>query len=59
MMCNKLEHRASISLTDSQREAILKIRQMDEYRECSISEIVRMLIEHGLNVTGYPAQQEQ
>ena len=57
-MCenNKLEHRLTVSLADNQREAILKIRQMDEYRECSLSEIVRMLIDNGLDAAGYPAQ---
>lgn len=53
---SKFEHRATVCLTDSQREAILKIRQMDEFRECSLSEIVRMLIDNGLNATGYPAK---
>ena len=53
---DKLEHRTTISLSDNQRDAILSIRQRDEYRECSLSEIVRMLINEGLNSVGYASQ---
>lgn len=53
MNTDKLEHRTTISLSDNQRDAILSIRQRDEFRECSLSEIVRMLINEGLNSAGY------
>lgn len=55
---DKLEHRTTISLSDNQRDAILSIRQRDEYRECSFSEIARMLINAGLEATGYSKESE-
>ena len=51
MAVDKLEHRLTISLSDSQRDKVLSIRQTDKYREKSISDIIRMLIEIGLNET--------
>ena len=45
---NELTWRVSISLTKEQEEAVLKLRQMDEFRRCSFAEIVRMLIDAGL-----------
>lgn len=55
---DKLEHRSTISLSDYQRDAILSIRQRDEFRECSLSEIVRMLINEGLNSAGYTSKDQ-
>ena len=34
-------------------DRVLKVRQMDEFRRCSIAEILRMLIEAGLEAKGY------
>ena len=48
---NELTWRVSISLTKEQEEAILKLRQMDEFRRCSFAEIVRMLIDIGLKTS--------
>lgn len=48
---NELTWRVSISLTKEQEEAVLKLRQMDEFRRCSFAEIVRMLIDTGLKAS--------
>lgn len=40
--------RFTISLTKDQEEAIMKLRQTDEYARCSLGEIVRQLIDAGL-----------
>lgn len=45
--------RVTMSLTKEQEEAILAMRQQDEYRRCSLSEIVRILIDAGLKANGY------
>lgn len=44
--------RITVSLTAEQEEAVLSIRQRDEYRRYSLSEIVRMLIDAGLEKSG-------
>lgn len=41
-------YRFSLSMEPEMEEEILKLRQTDEYRRCSLSEIVRRLIEAGL-----------
>lgn len=48
---NELTWRVSISLTKEQEEAVLRLRQMDEFRRCSFAEIVRMLIDTGLKAS--------
>ena len=49
--------RVSMNLTKEQEEAILSMRQQDEYRRCSLSEIVRRLVDAGLRASGYEAKQ--
>ena len=49
--------RVSMNLTKEQEEAILSMRQQDEYRRCSLSEIVRRLVDTGLRASGYEAKQ--
>ena len=51
--------RVSMCLTKEQEEAILSMRQQDEYRRCSLSEVVRRLIDAGLNASGYKAKPEE
>ncbi len=51
---NKKDWRLSISLSKEQEEAIVKLRQTDEYCRCSYGELVRRLIDIGLNANGYP-----
>lgn len=46
----KKDWRLSISLTKEQEEAIVKLRQTDEYARCSLGEVVRQLINAGLGV---------
>lgn len=46
----KKDWRLSICLTKEQEEAIVKLRQTDEYARCSFGEIVRQLIDAGLGV---------
>ena len=53
-MENKGNYRISVSLTEEQKDAILSIRQTYEYRQCSIAEIMRRLIDAGLKASGYP-----
>ena len=53
---DELNWRVTMSLTKEQEEAILSMRQMDEYRRCSLSEIVRRLIDSGLKANGYDAK---
>lgn len=47
-MEQKRTWRASVVLTQEMEEAIIKLRQKDEFARCSLSDIVRMLIEIGL-----------
>lgn len=47
---DKKDWRLSISLTKDQEEAIVKLRQTDEYARCSLGEVVRQLINAGLEV---------
>lgn len=49
-MEEKKQWRTSIVLTEEQEDAILSIRQRNEYRRCSLAEIMRMVIEAGLKV---------
>ena len=56
VMENKGNYRISMNLTDEQKDAILSIRQTDEYRQCSIAEIMRQLIDAGLKASGYPKE---
>lgn len=41
--------RISMNLTPELEEAILSLRQREEYRRCSLAEIMRRLVEAGLN----------
>lgn len=45
---DRKDWRLSVSLTKEQEEAIVKLRQTDEYARCSLGEIVRQLINAGL-----------
>ena len=51
---DKKDWRLSISLTKEQEEAIIKLRKTDEFCRCSFGELVRRLIDAGLNANGYP-----
>lgn len=55
-MSDNFSWRVSMSLTKEQEEAILKLRQHDEFRRCSLSEIVRRLIDAGLDASGYDSK---
>lgn len=44
-------YRFSLTLPPELEEAILSMRQKEEYRRCSLSEIVRRLIEAGLKAS--------
>ena len=44
----KKDWRITISLTKEQENAILKLRQTDEYCRCSFGELIRRLIDAGL-----------
>ena len=44
--------RVSMCLTKEQEEAILSMRQKDEFRRCSLSEIIRRIIDDGLKANG-------
>ena len=48
--------RVSMVLTKEQEDAILSMRQQDEFRRCSLSEIVRRVIDVGLKSYGYSAK---
>ena len=48
--------RVSMVLTKEQEDAILSMRQQDEFRRCSLSEIVRRVIDVGLKSYGYTAK---
>lgn len=50
---NSEQLRLSLVLSDNLADRVLKVRQMDEFRRCSIAEILRMLIEAGLEAKGY------
>ena len=47
--------RISMNLTPELEEAILSLRQREEYRRCSLAEIMRRLIEAGLKAEGMSA----
>ena len=51
---SKKEWRLSVSLTKEQEEAITKLRQTDEFCRCSFGELIRKLIDIGLEANGYP-----
>lgn len=50
----KKDWRLSVSLTKEQEEAIIKLRQTDEFSRCSFGELIRKLINIGLEANGYP-----
>ena len=50
----KMDWRMSMCLTKEQENAILSLRQRDEFRRCSLAEIIRRLIDAGLIASGYP-----
>jgi hypothetical protein len=45
--------RASVVLPASIEERVIKMRQTDEFARCSISEILRTVLEKGLEAYGY------
>lgn len=47
--------RISMNLTPELEEAILSLRAREEYRKCSLAEIMRRLIEAGLKAEGLSA----
>lgn len=47
-MARKMESRRTISLPDNLENAIIRLRQTDEYCRFSYSEILRQLVEAGL-----------
>ena len=54
MSDEKKDWRLSITLTKEQEDAIVKLRQTDKYARCSFGELVRQLINAGLEANGYP-----
>ena len=51
MSVDKKDWRLSIKLTPRQEEAIVELRKTDKYARCSFGEIVRQLIDAGLEVS--------
>lgn len=51
---DKMDWRLSISLTKEQEEAIVRLRQTDEYCRCSFGELIRKLIDAGLQANIEP-----
>lgn len=56
-MASKKVWRASVVLTQEMEDAIIKLRQKDEFARCSLSDIMRMLIEIGLAEQDNPPDQ--
>ena len=50
MSVDKKDWRLSIALTPKQEEAIVELRKTDKYARCSFGEIVRQLLDAGLEV---------
>ena len=50
MSVEKKDWRLSIALTPQQEEAIVELRKTDKFARCSFGEIVRCLIDAGLEV---------
>lgn len=44
------EYRRSVSTSKELDERIIRLRKTDKYARCSISEIIRQMIEKGLEV---------
>lgn len=51
MSDEKKDWRLSITLTKEQEDAIVKLRQTNEFARCSFGEIVRRLIDAGLEAS--------
>ena len=51
MVKKETNWRVTMTLTKEQEDAILSIRQKDEFRRCSLSEIMRRLIDAGLDAS--------
>jgi len=49
--------RVTIALPDEIDRKILELRKNDNYIRCSYSEIVRMVLERGIDLLGCTAQQ--
>jgi len=45
--------RITVSLNKEQEDAIVKMRQTDEFCRCSFGELIRRLIDTGLKANGY------
>ena len=56
-MKNMDSWRASVVLPKEMADAIIKLRQKDEFARCSLSDIMRMLIEIGLAEQDNPTNQ--
>lgn len=56
---NELNWRITLSLTKEQEESVLRIRQMKEYRRLSFAEIIRSLIDAGLESKGFPKKEAE
>ena len=55
MSVDKKDWRLSIALTPKQEEAIVELRKNDEFARCSFGEIVRQLIDAGLEAQKHDA----
>lgn len=55
MSVDKKDWRLSIALTPEQEKAIVELRKTDEYARCSFGEIVRQLIDAGLEAQNHDA----
>lgn len=58
MSVDKKDWRLSIALTPKQEELIVKLRKTDEYARCSFGEIVRQLIDAGLEMKQNDAERD-
>lgn len=52
-MADSRNWRASVVLPKEMEDSVYKLRQRDEFARCSISEVLRMLLEKGLETYGY------
>lgn len=58
-MNNERVWRASVVLPRETEEAIIRLRQRDEFARSSLSDILRMLIEIGLEQNGQVVNQSE
>lgn len=55
-MAKENDWRASVVIPAELADKIIEMRKRDEYARCSLSEIIRILIEKGLERKGYRKQ---